>query len=193
VNEESASATSTALLAAHQRAQDAFARVLARVTDDQLDAPTPCTEWTVRDLVGHVIAGNQRVATGAAWHAQGGEDVAELIALHGSSAEDAHAAFASSGGLDRTYELSLGSIPGSMVVGMRATDALVHAWDLARATGQSTSDIDEELAAELLAAARERVRPELRGPGKPFADEQPCGPGASASDRLAAFLGRSQS
>ncbi|MGH9115811.1 MAG: maleylpyruvate isomerase N-terminal domain-containing protein, partial [Acidimicrobiales bacterium] len=36
-------------LAAHKRAQDAFAAVIANVRDDQLDAPTPCAEWTVRD------------------------------------------------------------------------------------------------------------------------------------------------
>ncbi|MDA8355410.1 MAG: TIGR03086 family metal-binding protein [Actinomycetota bacterium] len=184
--------TSSALLEAHRRAQDAFGRVLARVTDDQLDAPTPCTEWTVRDLVGHVIAGNQRLATGAASHSPGSEHAAELVELHARTAADAHEAFAAPGGLDRSFELPFGSVPGTTVIGMRATDALVHAWDLARATGQSTRDIDEELAAELLEASRARVRPELRGPGKPFGDEQPCDAGASASDRLAAFLGRPQ-
>jgi hypothetical protein len=34
------------------------------------------------------------------------------------------------------------------------------------------------------------MRPELRGEGKPFADEQPCPPDATPSDALAAFLGR---
>lgn len=180
------------LLAAHQRAQDSFARVLSGVTDDQLDAPTPCTEWRVRDLVGHVIAGNQRMATGAASHSPADEDAAELVRLHATSAAAAQEAFAAPDGLTRTFELPFGAVPGSRMVGMRATDALTHAWDLARATHRPTSDLDEELAAELLAASRERVRPEFRGAGKPFADEQPCDSGAPASDRLAAFLGRPQ-
>lgn len=177
-------------LATHQRAQDAFARVLSGVTDAQLDAPTPCTEWNVRDLVGHVIAGNQRIATGAASHSPDGEDAAELVALHAVSSREAQASFAAPDGLTRTFELPFGNVPGSMLAGMRATDVLTHAWDLARATGQPTADIDDELAGELLAASRERVGPERRGPGKPFAEEQPCDPDAPQSDRLAAFLGR---
>lgn len=179
-------------LAAHQRAQVVFARVLSGVTDDQLDAPTPCPEWRVRDLVGHVIAGNRRSATGTASHAPTGGDAAELVTLHATSAEAAQQAFAAPDGLTRTFELPFGTVPGSRMLGMRTADVLTHAWDLARATGQPTSDIDEELAAELLAASRERVHPEFRGPGKPFGEEQPCDPDAPASDRLAAFLGRAQ-
>lgn len=179
-------------LSAHRRAQDAFAGVLSGITDDQLHAPTPCTEWQVRDLVGHVIAGNQRMATGAASYSTGGEGAAELVALHASSAAQAQAAFAAPDGLTRTFELPFGTVPGTTMIGMRATDVLTHTWDLARATGQPTADIDVELAAELLAASRERVSSALRGPGKPFGDEQPCEPDASPSDRLAAFLGRHQ-
>src|ERR1700734_2885335 len=48
-------------LVAHQRAQDTFAHVLANVTSDQLSSPTPCPEWDVKALIGHVVAGNQRV------------------------------------------------------------------------------------------------------------------------------------
>ncbi len=179
-------------LLAHRRAQDAFGSVLARVTDEQLESPTPCTEWRVRELVGHVIAGNQRVATGTATYSSGSQSVAELVALHAASAADAQASFAAPDGLVRTYELSFGSVPGSTAIGMRTTDVLTHAWDLAKATGQSTEGIDPELAAELLAAARGRVGASMRGQGKPFADEQPCGPEAFPSDRLAAFLGRPQ-
>lgn len=185
-------ASTPGLLSAHQRAQDAFARVLAGVRDDQLDAPTPCSEWTVRDLVRHVIAGNQRSAAGTTSLSVSDEDAAALVELHARSSADAQAAFAAPGGLDRSFELPIGSVTGTRLVGMRATDVLTHAWDLAKATGQSQADLDDELAAELLKASRERVRPEFRGPGRPFGDEQPCEPGASASDRLAAFLGRSQ-
>ncbi|MGC8471092.1 MAG: TIGR03086 family metal-binding protein [Acidimicrobiales bacterium] len=179
-------------LVAHQRAQDAFGSILSGTADEQLVSPTPCTEWRVRDLIGHVIAGNQRVATGAASYSAGSESVAELAALHTASAADAQAGFASPDGLVRTYELPFGAVPGSMLIGMRTADVLTHAWDLARATGQVTEGIDQELATELLVASRERVDASMRGPGKPFGEEQPCGPEASPSDRLAAFLGRPQ-
>ncbi|HEV2369633.1 MAG TPA: maleylpyruvate isomerase family mycothiol-dependent enzyme, partial [Acidimicrobiales bacterium] len=32
-------------------------RVLASVKPDQLDDPTPCASWKVRDLVNHVVGG----------------------------------------------------------------------------------------------------------------------------------------
>ena len=48
-------------LVAHQRAQEAFVGVLARVSPDQFGAPTPCSEWTIGDLIEHVIGGNERV------------------------------------------------------------------------------------------------------------------------------------
>ena len=179
-------------LSAHRRAQDAFGSVLSGTSDEQLESPTPCTEWQVRDLIGHVIAGNQRVATGTPSYPAGPESVAELVVLHAASAADAQARFASPDGLARTYELPFGALPGSMLIGMRTADVLTHAWDLAKATGQPTVGIDQELAAELLAASRDRVDASMRGSGKPFADEQPCGPEASPSDRLAAFFGRSQ-
>ena len=190
-------------LVAHKRALDAFSAVLSNVTADQLDAPTPCTDWSVRDLVGHVIAGNRRTAavgtadagtaaTGPPAARAGDEDLDELVASYGASASAAQASFEAPGGLTRTFELSFGTLPATRVIGMRATDVLAHAWDLARATGQPTAELDPELATELLEAASARVRPELRGPGKPFAEEQPCAPDAPAADRLAAFLGRKE-
>ncbi|HYQ35942.1 MAG TPA: maleylpyruvate isomerase N-terminal domain-containing protein, partial [Mycobacterium sp.] len=48
-------------LVAHQRAQDAFAGVLANVGPEQLGAATPCSEWTIQDLIEHVIGGNEHV------------------------------------------------------------------------------------------------------------------------------------
>jgi uncharacterized protein (TIGR03086 family) len=72
---------------------------------------------------------------------------------------------------------------------MRTADVLTHAWDLAVASNQST-DLDPELAAEQLAAVRAYVRPEFRGPGRPFGYEQSCSSERGPADRLAAFLGR---
>ena len=45
----------------HARAQTAFGDVLRSVADDQLDAPTPCAEWTVGDLITHVVDANRWV------------------------------------------------------------------------------------------------------------------------------------
>jgi uncharacterized protein (TIGR03086 family) len=87
------------------------------------------------------------------------------------------------------FDLPFGQFPARMLITIRTTDLLTHAWDLATATGQST-DVDPELATAQLAFARVAVGPELRGPGKLFAAEQPCPADRAPADQLAAFLGR---
>lgn len=181
-------------LTAHSRAQDAFARVLAEVDPGSYGASTPCAEWTVRDLVDHVVGGNNRA--GAGHPGRGGGDGmdgvpegADPAAAFAASAERANAVFAAPDGMVRGFELPFGTLPGSVYIGMRTVDVLVHAWDLAVATGQPT-DLDPELSRTCLETARGRVQSSFRGPGRPFGPEQACPPGCTAADELAAFMGR---
>lgn len=37
------------------RAFEAVGELIARIEPEQWNAPTPCTEWTVRDVVGHLV------------------------------------------------------------------------------------------------------------------------------------------
>jgi uncharacterized protein (TIGR03086 family) len=176
-------------LVAHQRAQDAFAGVLANVSPADLDAPSPCAEWTVADLIEHVLGGNERVGRWAGDDAQPPARPAGLIEAHLAGASAAQQVFARPGAMTAVFTLPFGPVPGGVLIGMRSTDVLTHAWDLAAATGQST-DLDPELATYLLGAVRDRVGPDARGPGKFFGDEQPCPADRPPADRLAAFLGR---
>jgi uncharacterized protein (TIGR03086 family) len=178
-------------LVAHQRAQATFAGVLVNVTPDQLSLPTPCDEWDVKALIEHVIAGNQRVVVRA------GGQVAplpeDLGAAHRSSAEAAQDIFAGPEALARTYELPIGDISGVAFIELRTSDLLIHAWDLAIATGQPT-DLDPELAGYVLGFMKQMMsRPGLRGMGRPYGEEQPCGDERPVADRVAAYLGRSLS
>jgi uncharacterized protein (TIGR03086 family) len=175
-------------LVAHQRAQDTFAHVLANVTSDHMSSCTPCPELDVKALIDHVIAGNQRVVERA-----GGQLTPlpeDLGAAHRSSAKLAQEIFAQSGALSRTYQLPIGTIPGTTFLELRTSDLLTHAWDLAVGTGQPT-DLDPELAEYVLTFSREMMsRPGLRGDGRPYGEEQPCADERPAADRVAAFLGR---
>ena len=175
-------------LVAHQRAQDTFAHVLVNVTSDQLSLPTPCAEWDVKALIDHVIAGNQRVV------ARAGGQVEPLPedhrAAYRASAKAAQETFAAPQALTRTYQLPIGELPGTAFIQLRTSDLLTHAWDLAIATRQPT-DLDPELAEYVLAFSKQMMsRPGLRGDGRPFGQEQPCGNERPAADRVAAFLGR---
>jgi uncharacterized protein (TIGR03086 family) len=175
-------------LVAHQRAQDTFADVLVKVTSDQLSSPTPCPEWDVTALINHVIAGNQRVVERA-----GGQPAPlpeDFGAALRASAKAAQETFAESEALTRIYQLPIGEVPGTVFIELRTSDLLTHAWDLAIATGQPT-DLDRELAEYVLAFLTQMMsRPGLRGDGRPFGAEQPCGDERAAADRVAAFLGR---
>ena len=179
-------------LVAHQRAQDAFAGVLAKVGPEQFGSPTPCSEWTIGDLIEHVIGGNEHVGI---WSGSAEEpavrpgDPEDIVAAHRAAAAAAHEVFARPDGMSTMFKLPFAEIPGQIFIGMRTSDVLTHAWDLAAATGQST-DLDPELAAEQLAAVRAVVGPQFRGAGKPFGEEQPCASERAPADQLAAFLGR---
>jgi uncharacterized protein (TIGR03086 family) len=152
-----------------------------------MDLPTPCADWKVSDLVDHVVGGNGWVQQLAGREPAPVPD--DLPGAVAASADAAHAVFAAPDGMSRMFELPFGTMPGAGFIGMRASDIFTHSWDLAKATGQSTN-LDADLAAETLAAARERVQPSFRGPGRPFADEQPCASDRPVADQLAAFLGR---
>jgi uncharacterized protein (TIGR03086 family) len=90
----------------------------------------------------------------------------------------------------RVYQLPIGEVPGTVFIQLRTSDLLIHAWDLAVATGQPT-DLDPELAEYVLGFSKQMMsRPGLRGDGRPYGEEQPCGQGRPVSDRVAAFLGR---
>ena len=175
-------------LALHRRAQDIFQATLAGVGVDQLHLPTPCDGWSVADLVDHVVGGNTWVQ-GLAGRRPVVVPEDDRIAALVISADAAHEVFAAEDGLSRMFELPFGTMPGGAFIGLRTNDVFTHAWDLAKATGQST-DLDHELAVEGLKASSMRIQPHMRSAGGPFGPEQPCPDGASPAERLAAFLGR---
>jgi uncharacterized protein (TIGR03086 family) len=68
-------------------------------------------------------------------------------------------------------------------------ELLVHGWDLAKATGQPTAPATD-LAEEALLVVHAWFGNPRQTPETWFAPQQPAPPGASAADRLAAYLGR---
>ncbi len=178
-------------LSRFDRAARVAGSVIRGITPEQLGDPTPCTEWTVRELINHLVTGNQffvGMLTGGAPVDRGrdhlGDDPAG--AFDGSTAR-LRAHFAAPDVLRRVVPTPFGEQPASMLVGMRVNEMMIHSWDLARATGQST-DLDPELAEVGIGAFR-AMRAAGRG-GTMFRAEQPVPEGATAADRLAATAGR---
>jgi uncharacterized protein (TIGR03086 family) len=165
---------------------------VAAVDPARLGDPTPCTDWDVRALIGHLIGGYQMFAVGLGHPAPPGTTPDDTAGVHRATGEAAIVAFAAPGALDRTVTLPVGDVPGHVALALALTDAVVHGWDLATATGQDTT-IDDEIAAVLLAGAEQMVGPQMRQPDGAmpvFAPVVPVGPDRPAADQLIAFLGR---
>jgi uncharacterized protein (TIGR03086 family) len=179
-----------------ERAFASTRSVLAHVTADQLTNPTPCQSWAVRDLINHFVgvSGWSGVTVNAGVAPAPPETdftTGDMVGAYDEGIAAAVDAFGRPGALEKMITLPFGEIPGAVYLGIATTDAFAHGWDLARATGQST-DLDPELAAELLEGARLFLQPAFRGEDgeRPFGAEQPVPPAATNADALAAFLGR---
>lgn len=171
------------------RALRATGALVAAVRDDQWTAPTGCPGWSVRDLLDHLATGGQALA--AALRGQEAPDLSgqDPVSAYRASAQALQAAFDEPGALERVVTVPAGTVPGAVALHLRLTELLVHGWDLARATGQPTTGLPEDLAERELAFSRVqlgRIPPDRR----PFAPSQPVDDGAPAVDRLAALLGR---
>ncbi|MBE1496955.1 uncharacterized protein (TIGR03086 family) [Amycolatopsis lexingtonensis] len=155
-------------------------------------APTACAEWDVRAVVNHLAHGNAKVAfwAGAGPPAPEGDYLgASPVEAFAASVLRARSVLSAPGLLTRTVTTPLGEVPGVFLVHMRVNEYVVHGWDIADATGAST-DLLPELAAGALEQWRARFGATPRQPGGPFGPEVEAPAGATAADRLAAFLGR---
>jgi uncharacterized protein (TIGR03086 family) len=168
-------------------------RIIHAVRADQLDGPTNCPDWDVRALLGHtvgVIGMVTSALTGAPAEPPGDDaDLAGLVAAYDGAAATAMAAWSDPGVLEREVDTPFGRSPGIRLARLNQADTVVHGWDIARATGQSTAGLDPELADAALAFMHEMMRPEYRG-GPAFGPEVAVGADAPVYDRLAGFAGR---
>lgn len=184
-----------ALLSRHGEALALFTERVHAVRADQWDAPTPCTDWSVRELVNHLAVEQLWVPPmldGASVADLGDSLDGDLLGDDPAAAwDDAAAAartvFAAPGALDRTALLSQGPTRADAYCAQMTADAIVHAWDLSRAIGA-----DERLPKALVDFARREVEPyvdSLAGTGL-FAEPVSPPAGADAQTVLLAELGR---
>ncbi len=180
-----------------QRVVDTTNGVLEHVTADQLSNQTLCTEWTVKDLLNHMVGGATMFAISAEQGSvpdevlgrlMGGDNVgSDPKGAWDTAAARAMAAFQQPGAMDKIVALPFGQMPAGVALNIAIFDVATHSVDLARATGQHVADT--ELLEGALAIGRQMVGPELRAPGV-FGDEQAIREGAPVEDQLLAFAGR---
>jgi len=172
--------------------------VLCNVTPKQLDDPTPCASWNVRDLLNHIISGPYHQASIVDPDENPTDDSpppdyasGDFVSLFDAGAKLALAAFGAEGAMERIVKAPFGEVPGSLFVWVVSVDTFAHGWDLAKATSQST-DLDPALARQLLEVSRLAVTDEFRGDDrkKPFGPQVEVTDNLTAADELAGFLGR---
>lgn len=131
-----------------------FDRRLTSVRPDQRTAPTPCTEWNVRQLVNHLVRGNLNYVDLLAGgtreqflHMREADALGDdPFAAYTASVQLVAEAFSRPGALDEVLDYPLGKVTGRQALAVRATDSVIHAWDLAQAVG--TDDrLDPDLVA----------------------------------------------
>ena len=130
----------------YHRSVEHFADRVNAVTVDQWQDPTPCTEWTVRDLVNHVTYENlwtvplmegatiEEVGDQFEGDVLGGDPIGSALA----AARAAVQSVATQLPLGGTVQLSFGETPREEYALQLAADHVIHGWDLAAATGGDT-------------------------------------------------------
>jgi uncharacterized protein (TIGR03086 family) len=164
-----------------------------RIQVMQMNEPTPCDEFTVHDVLNHMM-----VLGGTFTYLFRGEDPPELSppGVYGwvpskefrEVMDDLLEAIASPGALGRTIDSPLGSMDGETFARLVAFDGLVHSWDLATATGQRV-ELPPRVVEAVSSFAHRALTDDMRD-GDTFKQPTDTEPSAGAIARLAAFSGR---
>jgi len=162
-------------------------RVLHTVADDDLSRQTPCAEFDVSQLTGHLL--NSITALGGMVGAEfperdEGDSVERQVIAAARPALDAWHRH----GLDGSVPFGEGEMPAKSACAVLSIEFLVHAWDYATAIGHQV-DAPEPLSEYVLGLARQIIRPELRGSAG-FDDPVDVPADAGALKQLVAFTGR---
>ena len=161
------------------RGLDQLETLLRSVDDDDQGRPTPCPDWTVSDLVDHIVQAPDRFASMVR-----GEQVD--WAAPTPHADDPVAAYQQHA---QALRAALAEHPDAQPsADWQCAEIAVHTWDLARALGKPTDSLDPEVAergrAFMVASLNDDNRSPVFGPEMQAPEE------ADAYSRIAAFAGR---
>ena len=137
-------------IAQHRIAIEASVEMVRCVRPPMLTLPTPCSGWTLADLLTHMTAQHHGFAAAArgrgreqaVWHAKSyvAEVAADPAGTYAAAADDALRAFATEGVEDTLFALpELGpdvTAPGAIALGFHFVDYVVHGWDVPPTRGR---------------------------------------------------------
>jgi len=160
--------------------------VLRDLTPEDLERQTPCTDFTVRKLVDHLVDSMK----GLGAMADGVVEVADEGPVESRVADAAQQALEAWNrrGLEGTVKVGPNEMPADIAANILSLEFLIHAWDVAVATGRQVV-VSDEVTGYVLELAEQVITPQAREGGA-FAPEVEVGPDAHLLDRLIAYSGR---
>ena len=167
--------------------------MVARIPAAAWRNSTPCSDWTVRALVNHMVGSAHMVTFGLLGKNIGPEFYANHLGTdpkqsYREAIDEMIGVYrADPGLLAKPLQLPWGPMSGAELAVMFAGDHLIHAWDVARSVGSST-DFDHGVVRRLRVFADSYVAAH-RGP-EMFGPEAQAPTDACPMDRFAAFVGR---
>ena len=182
------------VVAARAETNSIIEGLIGALTPEHHDMQTPCKKWAVHELVNHMVGGGYMISSALTQDPSTrpdpeGDNLPDGPVAGWAAAAAAMDSAATQENLDGLRTLPFGEMPGVVGYSVITADHLTHAWDLARATGQSIEASDDlcDWAMETWGMV---LTDDLRN-GDTFDAVQPCADGASSIDKLAAFTGRS--
>jgi uncharacterized protein (TIGR03086 family) len=163
-----------------------------------LDAPSPCDEWTVREVANHVVGSLDVFARTV----EGRFDPAEIeaglpepdylgddpVAAYRDAAARCLEAFGRPGVLDREFDFVSGPTPGRVIATISVQESLIHGWDIAQGAGVAYEP--DPAAVEAVAAFNSGLAADDVQRQGMFGPPQPTPVGASDFEALLGHLGR---
>lgn len=160
-------------------------RVLNQLKATDAALPTPCEIFTVSQLVDHLVG--SVVGIGKALGVDHVDNDSATAEARVADAAQATLEAFTKRGLEGTINMGFAELPATTVANILNLEFLVHAWDLATATGAEL-DVTPGLSDYVLSLARNTIGPQMRGTS--FAEETLVDESAASLERLMAFTGR---
>ncbi len=173
----------------------ATGEIIGGVEATQWSAPSTCEEWTVRELVEHLVGGcalTAAVLSGQDALARPGyaeTTEAELLQAYQRASTDVIETLQRPGALEQTVRVGFGPVPGGVAVRLCLVEAIVHGWDIAQSTQQG-AEFDEAAVAVALNFSGDMMS-QIPVERSPFDPPQSIAPDAAPLHQLLALLGRS--
>lgn len=162
-------------------------QVLRQLTSDDRERATPCSEFTVHDLVEHLAGSIRGLGAVAGANVPDQVDAASAEDYIAQLTEPMLAAWRARG-TDGEVPFGSENAPAVVPAGIASLEFLVHAWDVAQAMNQQIKP-SPTLVEFVDGVARMVITPEVRVPER-FGDPKPE-PSDDPLGALIAFTGRS--